>query len=225
MKTPELSGVSDFLKALAKNNDRDWFNAHKDDYLQAKAKVEAFAAWLLPEMLKFDKDLALVDPKKCMYRIYRDIRFSHDKRPYKEYIGVFISKEGRHGSCAGYYVHLQPGQSFFGPGVYGLPPEKMKKVRDGIYFNAEAFKKILNAAALKRLYGKLMDDKESKMKLPPKGYDKTFPDIDLLKYRHYFLSCPVSDKEVMSADFAQKVLKGFETAYPFNKFLNDTLEF
>lgn len=223
-ETPALSGVLDFLKALSVNNDRDWFNAHKDEYLQAKAKVEAFTAWLLERMLEFDKELVLVDPKKCMYRIYRDIRFSPDKRPYKDYMGIFISKEGRHGNCSGYYIHLQPGQSWHGAGVYGLPPEKQKKVRDGIYFQSAALRKILSSAAMKKVYGGKMDE-SARMKVAPKGYDKDFPDMDLLKYRYYFVSASTPDSMVSSPGFAKAVLEDLEAAWPFNKFLNETLDF
>lgn len=223
-ETPALSGVLDFLKALSVNNDRDWFNAHKDEYLQAKAKVEAFTAWLLERMLEFDKELVLVDPKKCMYRIYRDIRFSPDKRPYKDYMGIFISKEGRHGNCSGYYIHLQPGQSWHGAGVYGLPPDKQKKVRDGIYFQSAALRKILSSAAMKKVYGGKMDE-SARMKVAPKGYDRDFPDMDLLKYRYYFVSASTPDSMVSSPGFAKAVLEDLEAAWPFNKFLNETLDF
>lgn len=223
-ETPALSGVLDFLKALSVNNDRDWFNAHKDEYLQAKAKVEAFTAWLLERMLEFDKELVLVDPKKCMYRIYRDIRFSPDKRPYKDYMGIFISKEGRHGNCSGYYIHLQPGQSWHGAGVYGLPPDKQKKVRDGIYFQSAALRKILSSAAMKKVYGGKMDE-SARMKVAPKGYDRDFPDMDLLKYRYYFVSASTPDSMVSSPGFAKTVLEDLEAAWPFNKFLNETLDF
>ncbi|MCM1042482.1 MAG: DUF2461 domain-containing protein [Bacteroides sp.] len=221
---PDVSGVLDFLKRLSENNDRDWFNAHKDEYLQAKAKVETFVAWVLAGMQKFDRELALVDPRKCMYRIYRDIRFSNDKRPYKDYMGIFISKEGRHGSCSGYYIHLQPGQSFCGAGVYGLPPEKQKKVRDGIYFQSQALRNILQAPHMKKVYGGTMDE-SARMKVAPKGYDRDFPDMDLLKFRYYFVSRHLTDRQVSAPDFAAAVLENMRVAYPFNKFLNETLDF
>lgn len=223
-KVPELSGVLDFLKELSVNNDRDWFNAHKDKYIEAKAKVDAFVGWLLPQMIEFDKELVLVDPKKCMYRIYRDIRFSPDKRPYKDYMGIFISKEGRHGNCSGYYIHLQPGQSFCGAGVYGLPPEKQKKVRDGIYFQSAVLRKILSSAAMKKVYGGKMDE-SARLKAAPRGYDKDFPDMDLLKYRYYFVCASMSDSMVGSPGFAKAVLENLEVAWPFNKFMNETLDF
>ncbi len=223
-ETPGLAGVLDFLKTLSKNNDRDWFNAHKGEYLQVKAQVETFMTWLLQQLVRFDKDMALVDPGKSTYRIYRDTRFSSDKRPYKEYIGTFLSKEGRHGFCSGYYIHLEPGKSMFGAGVYGLPSEKQKKVRDGIYFQAPTLRKILQAPAVGKVYGGKMDE-SMRLKVAPRGYDKNFPDMDLLRYRHYFLSRNVTDKEVADAGFGKKLLDGLAAAVPFNNFLNAALDF
>ncbi len=223
-EAPSLEGVLDFLKALSKNNDRDWFNAHKGEYLQVKARVEDFMVWLVEHLVKFDKELALVDARKGMYRIYRDTRFSNDKRPYKDYIGTFLSKEGRHGSCSGYYIHLEPGKCMFGAGVYGLPPEKQKKVRDGIYFQSQKLRNILQKPDMKKVYGGKMDE-NMRLKVAPRGYDKDFPDMDLLKYRHYFVSRNITDREVNAAGFAQKLLDGLVTAVPFNRFLNEALDF
>ncbi|MDE6694523.1 MAG: DUF2461 domain-containing protein [Bacteroidales bacterium] len=223
-EAPSLEGVLDFLKALSKNNDRDWFNAHKGEYLQVKARVEDFMVWLVEHLVKFDKELALVDARKGVYRIYRDTRFSNDKRPYKDYIGTFLSKEGRHGSCSGYYIHLEPGKCMFGAGVYGLPPEKQKKVRDGIYFQSQKLRNILQKPDMKKVYGGKMDE-DMRLKVAPRGYDKDFPDMDLLKYRHYFVSRNITDREVNAAGFAQKLLDGLVTAVPFNRFLNEALDF
>ena len=219
-----MEGVLDFLKALSKNNDRDWFNAHKGEYLQVKARVEDFMVWLVEHLVKFDKELALVDARKGVYRIYRDTRFSNDKRPYKDYIGTFLSKEGRHGSCSGYYIHLEPGKCMFGAGVYGLPPEKQKKVRDGIYFQSQKLRNILQKPDMKKVYGGKMDE-DMRLKVASRGYDKDFPDMDLLKYRHYFVSRNITDREVNAAGFAQKLLEGLVTAVPFNRFLNEALDF
>lgn len=223
-ETPSLEGVLDFLKRLAVHNDRDWFNAHKGEYLEVKAKVEALVEWLLPRMTAFDKDMAIVDPRKCMYRIYRDIRFSPDKRPYKDHIGIGIASKGRHGICSGYYIHLQPGASFVGAGIYGLDAPSMKKIRDGIYFQSKRLLKILAAPDMKKFYGGQIAD-YGKMKLAPKGYDKDFPDMDLLKYKHYFVEHPLRDQTVSSSGIAATLLEGLRISSPFHKFLNEALDF
>lgn len=221
---PSVQGVLDFLRLLSRNNDRDWFTENKALYLENKAKVENLIAWLVPKMQAFDKELRFVDPKKCLYRIYRDIRFSPDKRPYKDYMGIGISRQGRHGMCSGYYIHLQPGECICGAGVYGLEPEKLKKVRDGIYFQSARLRQILDAPAVRKLYGGTMAE-SARMKVPPKGYDKNFPDIDLLKYHYYFLERPILDAEVESPDFAWHLLESLEAASEFNRFLNEALDF
>lgn len=221
---PSVRGVLDFLRLLARNNDRVWFAGNKALYMESKAKVENLIAWLVPRMQEFDKELRFVDPKKCLYRIYRDIRFSPDKRPYKDYMGIGISRQGRHGMCSGYYIHLQPGECLCGAGVYGLEPEKLKKVRDGIYFQSARLRQILDAPAVRRLYGGEMAE-SARMKVPPKGYDKNFPDIGLLKYRYYFLERLMPDAEVESPDFASRLLESLEAASEFNRFLNEALDF
>lgn len=223
-KIPSLQGIIGFLKVLRENNDRDWFNAHKDQWLEVKAQAEDFSAWLCANMVDLDKDLAFVKPKDCVYRIYRDTRFSPDKRPYKSHVGIGISRQGRHGYCSGYYIHFEPGASMYGAGVYGLEPAKLKKVRDGIYFESAKLKDILSHPDVVEIYGGKMEE-AARMKIPPKGYDKNFPDIDLLKYRYYFLEHKVSDQDVESPEYALEVLKGMKAAYPFNRFLNDALDF
>lgn len=221
---PSLQGVLDFLSLLQQHNDRDWFAAHKESYLGVRAQVEDFTSWIISKMLPFDNELALTVPKRCIYRIYRDTRFSPDKRPYKNHIGIGISRQGRHGLCSGYYIHLEPGMCMYGAGVYGLEPAKLKKVRDGIYFQSARLRAILAEKQVKRIYGGCMEE-AARMKLPPKGYDKGFPDIDLLKYRYYFLEHRVSDQEVEQSGYALQVLEGLKAAAPFNKFLNEALDF
>lgn len=223
-KLPSLQGVIGFLNLLKENNDRDWFNAHKDIWLGVKAQVEEFTAWLWKNMVEYDRELAFVNPKNCVYRIYRDTRFSKDKRPYKQHVGIGIARQGRHGHCSGYYIHIEPGMSMYGAGVYGLEPAMLKKVRDGIYFESVRLKEILSQPDVVEIYGGKMEE-AARMKVPPRGYDKDFPDIDLLKYKYYFLEHKVEDQVVESSGYALEVLKGMRAAYPFNRFLNQALDF
>ncbi|MEG1498329.1 MAG: DUF2461 domain-containing protein [Bacteroidales bacterium] len=218
-----MKNIIPFLKKLAENNNRDWFHSHKEEYLEVKERIESFIGICLQGMVGFDKELDWLTPKKCMYRIYRDIRFSKDKKPYKDHIGVFISKGGAHGNCSGYYLHFEPGNCFFGAGVYGLPPVAMKKIRQSIYFQSEEFKNILLEPSLIKTFGKL--EEVDKMKLSPKGFDKDFKDIDLLKYRYYFLTHLVKEEEMVENTYATKVIESFKILEKFNKFLNNALEF
>jgi uncharacterized protein (TIGR02453 family) len=219
-----MEKIIPFIKKLRKNNNREWFNEHKDEYLEVKAAVENFTQKVLNGIAQFDPTLREMTVKRSIFRIYRDTRFSLDKTPYKTHIGVFMSKGGAKAEVAGYYCHFEPNECFIGAGVYGLQPEKLRKVRNGIYFNIAEFKKILSSAAIKRNFGGKLED-YGKLKAVPKGFDKDFPDIELLKYKHYFLSHAVTDKEIVSDNYAEQVIKWCKESYPFVSFLNDAIDF
>jgi uncharacterized protein (TIGR02453 family) len=219
-----MKNIIPFIKKLRSNNNREWFNEHKGEYLEVKVAVENFTQEVLNGIAQFDKDLREMTVKRSIFRIYRDIRFSHDKTLYKTHIGIFLSKGGAKAEVAGYYCHFEPNSCFIGAGVYGLQPEGLRKVRNGIYFNCAEFKKILSSVAIKRDFGGKLDD-YGKLKTAPKGFDKDFPDIELLKYKHYFLSHDVIDKEIVSGDYAQQVIKWYKELYPFVSFLNSAIDF
>ena len=219
-----MKNVLPFLRKLKENNDRDWFNEHKSEYLEVKAAVENFTQKVLNGVSQFDKDLREMTAKRSIFRIYRDTRFSHDKTPYKTNIGIFMSKGGAKAEVAGYYVHFEPNGCFIGAGVYGLQPEALRKVRNGIYFNSTELKKILSNVAIKRDFGGKLDD-YGKLTGAPKGFDKDFPDIELLKYRHYFLSRAVTNKEIISDNYAEQVIKWCKELYPFVQFFNKAIDF
>jgi uncharacterized protein (TIGR02453 family) len=178
---------------------------------------------VLNGIVQFDAELREMTVKRSIFRIYRDTRFSSDKTPYKTHIGIFMSKGGAKAEVAGYYCHFEPNECFIGAGVYGLQPEKLRKVRNGIYFNCAEFKKILCSKPVKSNFGTLYD--YGKLKTAPKGFDKNFPDIDLLRYRHYFLSHAVSDKDIEKPDYAKQVIALYKTLHPFVSFLNGAIDF
>lgn len=212
-----------FIKDLQANNNRDWFNTNKPQYLAIKEHLTVFTTECIEKIKLFDPEINDVSAKKSMFRIYRDTRFSHDKTPYKNHIGIFISKGGSHGECSGYYIHFEPGKSFMGAGVYGLSPESIKKIRQEIYFKSEEFKKIINDPKIVKQFGSL--DEEAKMKMAPKGFDKNFPDMDLLKYRNYFLATHISDSEIEKATSVDKIVDLAKILVPFGSFLNRALSF
>lgn len=212
-----------FIKELRENNNREWFAVHKPRYDRLRKHLEAMTDTCIARMSRFDPELRGLTAKRCMYRIYRDTRFSPDKTPYKRYIGIFICKGGAHGEFSGYYLHLEPGHCAVGAGVYGLQPESMKKIRQHIYFRSADFKKLVLDPAIVKTFGAL--DQEAKMKMPPKGFDKDFPDIEWLKYRHYFLMAPVSDRVAGQLSYIDKVVEYSRMLQPFNAFLNEALTF
>lgn len=209
--------IFSFLNALKENNNRDWFHANKSKYKMAHKEVENLLNVLIPEIRKFDKSIDLLAPKDCLFRIYRDVRFSKDKRPYKTNVGAVISRGGRKSPYAAYYLHLEPGNSFIGGGVYHPPSDVLKAVRQEIYYHAEEFKKIIHDKAFKLNFGELKGDK---LVRPPKDFPKDFPDIELLKFKDYVVMQGLEDELVHSDDFLQHTINVFQSMKDFNDFLN-----
>lgn len=214
--------VLSFLSELEKNNNRDWFQANKGWYEEAKLEVEKLVNNLIPGIARFDPSVRIASAKECMFRIFRDIRFSNDKRPYKTNFGAWITGSGRKGSGPGYYLHIQPGNSFLAAGVYMPDPETLKMIRKEIYYNIDEFKRILNDKELKRYVGGI--NEEDRLKKAPKDFPADFPDIDLLKNRHYTVSYDIMDNQLLSTDFPKLALQVYQAMFPLNNFLGRAVE-
>jgi len=207
-----------FLKDIAKHNDRDWFEKNKSVYLEAKNGFDEFLTALLPELAKFDESIATLNPKKLAFRIYRDVRFSKDKKPYKINMGAGISPNGKLIQEPGYYVHIQPGhKSFMAGGIYMPDAQNLAKIRQEIDYNAKDFLKILADKKFKKLFPKL--DDFDKLKTAPKGYPKDHPHLDILKNKSYIVSHPFTDVEVKDKKFIKAVADSCKTLKPLNDFL------
>jgi len=215
-----MKNVIPFLQDLKKNNDRDWFQANKLRYQQAKEEFEDFVAALIPKLAEIDKDLAGLAPKQCIFRIYRDIRFSHDKSPYKINMGAAITKGGRKSPFATYYVHIEPGNAFAGGGIWNPPAPVLKAMRQEVYYNAGELKKIINAPSFKQYFSELHGEK---LQRPPRNFPADFPDIELLKYKNYIVGNNMDDRMVTSDDFMAQLLDIYRSLYPFNTFINRAL--
>jgi len=211
----------DFLRDLKANNDREWFQANKDRYNQSRLLFESFINDLIPLIRTIDPLVDMVTAKDCVFRIYRDVRFSGDKSPYKTNMGAYIARGGKSSLMAGYYVHFEPGASMLAGGLYMPPAETLKKIREEIYYQAEDLKKIIDSKEFTDCFGKL--DDPGKMKNPPKGYSRDFPDIELLKFRSYAAMHPVPDRVAMSEDYLNYSVKVFRTLYPLNEYFNRML--
>jgi len=214
--------VLDFLASLEQNNNREWFQKNKLQYAEGKAAVESFVNSIIPGISKFDDTVQYVEAKDCMFRIFRDVRFGKDKSPYKINMGAWITRSGRKSPGPGYYIHLQPGGSFLAAGVYMPEPDQLKKIRNEIYYNVSEFKSILDEKKLRKYCNGLSDG--DKVKMAPRDFPKDFPEIELLKYKHYTLSTPLRDEMVASDHFHEIVLMAFKTMYPLNVFLRRALD-
>ncbi|MGH2574523.1 MAG: DUF2461 domain-containing protein [Ignavibacteria bacterium] len=208
----------DFLRHLKKYNNREWFKRNKSLYEDARKDFEFFAGELIQKISEFDESVSGLQPDDSIFRIYRDIRFSKDKSPYKINLACDISSGGKKHKNAGYYFHLQPGNnSFLAGGLYMPEPEKLMAVRKKILSSTPAFKGIINSRTFKKNFGKLWDG--DKLKTAPKGFSKDHPDSDLLKYKSYIVSHELSDKQVLSSNAADYSARIFKSMISMNDFL------
>lgn len=215
-----MDKVIRFLQDLAANNNRDWFDANKERYIESRNKVLFMTDVLIHEIKKFDPEIPQMDPKKCMLRIFRDVRFSNDKRPYKTNFGSFIADGGRKSQLAGYYFHIEPDGSFLGGGVYMPEAEQLKAIRNYISRFPEEFLEIINEPEFKAIYPEMYDHK---LKTSPKGFPKDHPHIDLLRFKSFIFSTPVSNDILSKGDFINHSVRAFKELHKVNSYLNDAI--
>ncbi|MEQ9404126.1 MAG: DUF2461 domain-containing protein [Cyclobacteriaceae bacterium] len=211
----------DFLSDLAKNNKKEWMDDNKKRYNEAKGYVIELVAEVIEKAAVFDKSLVGVEPKKTLFRINRDIRFSNNKDPYKTNFGAAIVDGGRKSGNPGYYLHIKPGENMVGGGLYQPDPAILQKVRQEIDYNGGKLRKIIENKQFKEFYKEPYDG--DKLKTAPKGYPKDHPDLDLLQLKHYVFMEKLPDKEATGAGFSDKVVKMYHTLYPFNQFLSEAI--
>ena len=211
-----------FLKNLSENNNREWFQAHKGKFHESRENVLQFTAQLIKNLSEIDSKIpANVSPEDCVMRIYRDIRFSKDKTPYKTNFGITVSPNGKNFNGPGYYIHLEPGKSFIGGGSWYPEAEQLKAIRQEIDYNSEEFSEIIDAEPFKRTFKTL--DVEHSLKTVPKGYSADNEFIQYLKLKSFVTTKPLTDKEVTRKDFPDAVSQIFESLYPFIVFLRNAV--
>ncbi len=209
--------IISFLAELADNNNKEWFDAHRDQYNLARQELIEFTAQLLESLSLTNPWASVLNPSKCLYRINRDIRFSKNKTPYKTALGVFIAPGGRSAGNAGYYLHIEPNSSFIGGGIYAPMPTVLRAIRQEIYFKGDDFVKILSAPAFKANFDQMMDER---LKRPPKGFAADFKHIELLKYKHFVVSHPLNTEIFSDPKLVKKLLPLFIAQKDFIDFLN-----
>jgi uncharacterized protein (TIGR02453 family) len=208
-----------FLRELKKNNERDWFNKNKERFVAANENFTRFVQTLIDETAKFDKSAAGLDAKNSVFRIYRDIRFSKDKSPYKTHFGAVLTGKAK-GCLAGYYLHLEPGNAFLAGGVHMTEPKYMKAIRAKISAEGKKFLKIISDKNFKKTF-KIEGEKLVRV---PQGFDKEDPMAEFLKYKELTLVHSLDDKKILSGDFAPYCAKIFKVMVPFNLFINDSVK-
>ena len=214
----------EFLTDLKANNIKAWFDEHKKEYQKAQGDVLDTVVKLLVEIAGFDVDIATshLDPKACIMRINRDIRFSKDKSPYKTNFFAFISKGGRKGPFGGYYVHIEPGATFAGGGIYMPEPAVLELTRQEIDAHFAEWQSIISQKEFCSQFpeGVLPS---GKLVRPPKGYDATNPAVEYLKFKGYYTQRFFSDHEVTDSGFVEELANTFRAVHPLVEFLNGAL--
>lgn len=210
-----------FLAQLEQHNNKDWFCSQKAVYDKIKARITAFTAELIERISVFDPSIRRETPQTSIFRIYRDLRFSPDKTPYKTHFGIYIAPGGKSSVNAGYYIHLQNNASELACGLWCPESTLLKKIREEIYYEPEAFEALLKEQEFSAYFGNLLEI--NKMKRPPKEYPSDFPYIGYLQHRNYIVSHALPNAEVLAEDFTEKIVKACRTAYPFVDYLNEAI--
>lgn len=207
-----------FLRELGKHNNRDWFNARKERFLEEQEQFIRFAEALLHEMNRHDR-IETPSGKKSVLRIYRDTRFSKNKSPYHTRWALFFKRATklRRGS---YYLHLEPGNSFVEGGFWGPEAHDLKRLREEFSMDPAPLRKILKSKTFREMFGTLQGEQ---LKTAPKGFSTDDPAIDLIRYRQFLVVRKFSDKEVLAKNFLEKVNDTFRKMRPFLDYMSDVL--
>ncbi len=200
-----------FFKELKENNHKPWFEANKKRYEDIKSEFTFFMAEFLDHIRLVD-ELPHLEAKKTIFRIYRDVRFAKDKTPYKTHIAAVIDRGKDWHSKCGFYIHIEPGNSFVGGGAWEPTKDALKAIRQEIDYNGTALLDLMNQRDFKKMFGTIGGDK---LKTIPRDYAATHPNIELLKHKQFLISRKFSDEEITSKDFLNELVATYKAALPF----------
>ena len=219
----DVRDIISFLSELKSNNNREWFTENKERYDELRKYFEKLGQSLILKISEFDPEIKNVDVKDCVFRIYRDIRFSNDKTPYKTHFGIFIaSRGGRKSQRGGYYLHLDPDGCFIGLGVWCPQPNLLKALRQSVFDNIDELNDILHDKSFEGSFKHFFD--EDKLKTVPTGFPKDFKDAELLKLKHYIVESKLPNELFDAPDVVDQLAAIFRNGYPLNRFLNYTVD-
>lgn len=218
-----VNDILNFLNELKVNNNREWFAVNKSRYESLRIGYEQIVKQLILEISIFDEEIKHVQVKDCVFRIYRDTRFSHDKTPYKTHFGAYIAAGGgRKSQRGGYYLHIDPAGSFIAVGIWSPEPDLLKVLRQSVYANIEEFNTIRKQQDFAANFPVFFE--ENKLKTVPRNFPKDFQDADLLKLKHYIVENQMTDAMVCSENAVAKIAELAKIAYPLNRFLNYSID-
>lgn len=217
----DIALIFRFLKELAIHNNREWFNAHRERYEAARDEFEKLIGAVITRISLFDESIRGIQPKDCTFRIYRDIRFSEDKTPYKTHFGGYINAYGKKSYHCGYYLHLQPGNCLLAGGSYCLPPALLKALRQAVYDNMDEFRSIVEDPVFHRYFPVVG---ENFLKTAPKGFPKEYPYLKYLQCKEYTVCCNLADEVFLAPDFLDQCETIFKQMKRFADFTNYTID-
>jgi uncharacterized protein (TIGR02453 family) len=223
IKTMLQSSTINFLAQLTKNNNKLWFDANRKKYEEAKADFLQLVDKTIQSVTTFDNSIIGLEPKKCVFRINRDVRFSKDKSPYKNNMGASFNKGGKKVQNAGYYLHVEAGKSFLGGGLYMPMPPDLNKIRQEIDYNFTEFKKIVDSESFKKVFTNGVEGIDYLVR-PPKGYDETNPAITYLKMKSFIASVPLTNAALTDKKILKTIESTFKQLKPMLDFLNAAIE-
>ncbi len=210
-----------YLTSLIQNNNREWFQEHKEDYNLMRTNLEQLVIMLGEGLAQIKPSFKFTKSGDYTFRIYRDVRFSKDKSPYKNHIGIYLINGGRKSPMAGYYVHIQPGESFVAGGLFRPDSKILRAVRDEIYYNHKDFGEIVLHKEFQSFFGKLWD--EDKLKRVPRDFPKDSPAGEWLKFKSYIAMRSLTDADFLGDKFIETTLDTFRKIKPMNNFLNNAI--
>lgn len=217
-----------FLRELIANNHKDWFDANRNYYQDAKSEFDRFVDRLIAEIRLFDPTIGAITAKDCVYRIYRDVRFSKDKTPYKNHFGAYIAQGGRKSLLGGYYFHIEPtdagylDHSMWAGGIYGPDASMLKAIRTDIYEHPDEYKAIIHCKEFTDAF-KWFDG--NMLSTTPKGFPKDFADMELIKRKDYTFYRHIDEKTLLGDRLVEESIDVYRLMLPFNRFANRAIQY
>ncbi|TGL49745.1 DUF2461 domain-containing protein [Leptospira kemamanensis] len=213
--------IFDFLSELKWNNNRVWFSENKQRFDGLQKELVLYTANLLSEIELFDESVRGIDPKSCIFRIYKDVRFSKDKSPYKTHFGIFMRAGGKKINGTGYYLHIEPDVSFLGGGCYQPDSKSLYRIRAKIVKDSKTFLKLIQEKNFKKEFGETFYGET--VKTAPRGFAKDHPLIEFLKYKGYAVTKKLNNADVTSKDSTKKIISSYRLLYPLHQFLDKAM--
>ncbi len=220
MSTPISPDTINFLAELKENNYREWFQENKDRHTSSIDNFKQLLLKLIAGINEFDKNFGFVEPTDCIFRIYRDVRFSPNKQPYKTNLGAYIAPGGRKSTLAGYYIHIEPNASFLSGGIYMAPNEIMKTIREELFDNQDEFLEITQTEPFKKMFAW---DTSEVLKRTPRGFQANSKVDEYLRMKHLAPIHPVNNDILLSNNILEYSLNVYRELYPLINFINKAI--